>query len=516
MTNMKRLAALALSILMMFTMVSVTFAAPDFTTTTGTITISNAKEGETYKAYKIFDVTYADTSDPADETPDVYSYTITTASPWYDVVKKYADTAANGLTLTASATNAELMVVNAVTTGDTNKFDPAAFAAYLYENIGAISHDATGTAQGTDDTDPSESVSLDLTVTGLGYYFVTTTIGSLCSLDTTDAAVTILDKNPTTTIVKTVKEDSTQTYGETSSAQIGDTVPFRTTIMAYKGAVNYVVHDKMTAGLTFDATTVVITADDTTQLIAGTDYELITDATALTDGCTFEIKFTETYLATLTGTEIAPNVIVIDYAATLNETAKISDETNDNETWMTYGEDSTTTHDITTTLTYEFDIVKVDGQNKVLDGAKFVMYDATYDAAVTTNTPMDLVMESAGVYRVATADDATTTTEIVTKDGIATIKGLDIDTYYLEETEAPNGYNILDDVITIVLQGNNKQNFDFDAGKWTSGIIVVNQAGSVLPETGGIGTTIFYAVGGILVLGAAVLLVTKKRIGSEK
>ena len=78
----------------------------------------------------------------------------------------------------------------------------------------------------------------------LGYYLVDTTLGTLCFLDTTAKEVMIAEKNEEPTVDKEVKEDSTGEFGSTNTAQIGDTVEFRTTIHAKKGAQSYVLHDK--------------------------------------------------------------------------------------------------------------------------------------------------------------------------------------------------------------------------------------------------------------------------------
>ena len=123
-----------------------------------------------------------------------------------------------------------------------------------------------------------------------------------------------------------------------------------------------------------------------------------------------------------------------------------------------------------------------------------------------------LVAEGNNVYRVATADDTNTVTEIETDaTGKFTIKGLDSDIYYLTETAAPAGYNKLAGPITIVIGEDGKTSVDNTV---VDEVKVLNQAGSELPETGGMGTTIFYVLGSILVLGAAVLLITKKRMNA--
>ena len=154
------------------------------------------------------------------------------------------------------------------------------------------------------------------------------------------------------------------------------------------------------------------------------------------------------------------------------------------------------------TTTGEFTIAKVDRNNAALEGAKFRLYDAQ-----TGGNEIAVVLEN-GAYRVAEANE--TGVEIEANQGdaknLATIKGLDKDTnvsYWLEETVAPKGYNKLTARQEVKADG-------------TATINVVNEKGSVLPSTGGIGTTIFYIIGAILVIGAGVVLVTRRRMNANK
>lgn len=114
------------------------------------------------------------------------------------------------------------------------------------------------------------------------------------------------------------------------------------------------------------------------------------------------------------------------------------------------------------------------------------------------------------IYRVAKADDANTVTEVTTPaSGKFTIKGLDADTYYLTETQQPAGYNKLSAPITVVIDENG--NITVGANN-VDEVKVENNTGSILPSTGGSGTTLIYILGAILVLGSSVVLITKKRM----
>ncbi len=317
--------------------------------------------------------------------------------------------------------------------------------------------------------------------------------------------MTIKEKNTPPTITKEVQEDDGGAWGESNTAEVGDTVNFKITVAAKPGAQSYIVHDKMSEGLTFNADSVAIAG-----ATKDTDYTVVTEG--LTDGCTFHIVFTQTYLDKIT----TSTDIVITYSAVLNEKAVISTGSNDNEAKLSYGDESKTEteKDETKTYTFKFDLVKTDSDNKVLDGAKFELYDAK-----TAGDKIALVKESDGTYRIATGAEATaegfTSAIIETTDGQAVIKGLDANTtYWLQETEAPAGYNKLAERVEVKMEDANL-GATVTEDAWTAGgVHVVNNAGSELPETGGIGTTLFYIIGGVLVLAAVVLLITKKRMAS--
>ena len=147
-----------------------------------------------------------------------------------------------------------------------------------------------------------------------------------------------------------------------------------------------------------------------------------------------------------------------------------------------------------------------------LAGAKF-----TISKSENGTDPINLIKltdaTKPNTYRVAKADRATTAiTEITTETtGKFTIQGLDSDTYYLTETKAPGGYNKLKDAVKITIANDGTVKVGENTTTVTE-VQIENKTGTKLPSTGGIGTTVFYVVGGILAVGAAVLLVTKKRM----
>lgn len=487
MKRMKKIASLLLALVMVLTMTTTAFAAQEGELTGGTITIKNAVEGQKYNAYQIL---YLESYNA-----DTGAYSYKANSAWKTWLEKEEQKTYVSISDEGYVTWKE-------------GADAAAFAkaALAYAKQQSFEADATVTAtKGADET-----VTASMKDLKLGYYLVDSTLGTLCSLDTTKPSAEIEEKNAQPTIEKKVREDSTNEWGDSNSAEIGQTVEFKTTINAKKGAQNYVLHDKMDAGLTLNRTSITVKVGDT-PLTKDTDYTVVFDTT---DGCTFEIKFAQTYLDKIT----EDTTIVVTYSAVLNENAKISTDANYNKTKLDYGDGSSTKEDTTETYTFKFDIIKTDSNKKLLSGAKFELYDAA-----TGGNKIALVKESEGVYRVATPDEekADDFTSAVIEAGKVTVKGLDSDsktTYWLEEIEAPAGYNKLNARVEVKMTEGKNLETTMTGDTWAEengGVQITNQSGTELPSTGGIGTTIFYVIGAILVIGSAVLLITKKRMSNH-
>ena len=222
--------------------------------------------------------------------------------------------------------------------------------------------------------------------------------------------------------------------------------------------------------------------------------------------------------------------ITITYSAELNENAEVGLEGNPNESKLSYGvadsttgkPSGTTPPSKTTTYTWDVDVFKYtnktteEGESAkteevALAGAKF-----TLSKNSDGTNPIALVSEGNNVYRVAKTGETGTVTEITTDTtGTFTIQGLDADTYYLTETAAPAGYNKLADAVTIVIGENGVVNGTTEAPQGVDEVKVLNQSGTELPSTGGMGTTLFYVLGSVLVVGAVVLLVTRKRMSNK-
>ena len=477
MKHIKKLASLLLAMVMVFALATTAYAEGE----TGSITINDAVVGQTYTIYQILDLESYNTS------ANAYAYKTTTA--WNTFINSDA----------IKGTYVEVDAQGYVTWKE--GADAAAFAkaAQKYAKDNSIANQGSVTATTT---------TVSFTGLELGYYLVDTTLGTLCALDTTNPDVVMEEKNEVPTNVKTVEEDSTGNYGEKNDADIGQTVNFKSTITAQAGAENYVFHDTMSAGLTYTGVTGITLNGDTVD--AG-NYTVVTEG--LTDGCTFEVRFAQAFCDTLK----ANDQIVISYTATLNENAVIAGAGNPNTSKVSYGDSSNTKYtpdSQTKTYTWDVDVFKytMDGETeKALAGATF-----TLSKNADGSNPIALVSEGNNVYRVAKTGETGTVTEITTDaTGKFTIKGLDADTYYLTETAAPAGYNKLAGPVTVVIGENGVVNGTTEAPQGVDEVKVLNQSGTELPSTGGMGTNVFYVLGGVLVLAAVVLLVTRKRMSSR-
>lgn len=499
---MKRIISLILA-LMLVASVSVTaFAAEE----KGSITINGVSTENVYGIYKLLDL------ESYDKTAGAYSYKANSAWTVFFATaeaKAYFTTDDAGyVTWTWKATAGDPTTEEEAVTAFTKLA-----LAYAKAQTPAIAPVKSSETAGDFVVTESTGKFSDLE---LGYYLIDSTMGALCGLTTTNPDASINAKNGAPTIDKQVNEDSTTQWGGTNTADIGQIVEFRVTINVHDGAENYVLHDAMCEGMNFEGIseiTHVVPGSDT-HTVPADKYTVKTGAD-VTDGCTFEIHFTQAFCDDLATND----KIIVSYTAILNRKAVISGTGNVNTAWLDFGEDHETAKDTTTTYTYSIDIVKTDSQNTLIDGAKFKIYDAATAGNEITVVPLleadnvTPVLDENGnpVYRRASA--AETGVEITVTDGILTIVGLDNGTYYLEETVAPEGYNKLTDRQRFIISDGNREavfnNGIFSTG---SGVHVVNKTGSMLPETGGLGTVLFITIGSILVLGAGVVLVTKKRM----
>ena len=507
---MKRIFTLMLALMMVLALSVTAFAAGPYT-----ITINNSAADHTYEAYQIF----------AGDLETANGKTVLTNITWGSGV-----TAQGQAALGDAAAKAE-----SLTTEEDARAFARAVAPYL--------------------TNPAESTAGNGTYTianlDSGYYLVKDKDNTLTNADDFYTAylmkvvgnMTAAPKGDKPTLNKQIKHNESGEWGVVGDNQIGDTVEFRTITKVPNTAgytkYDYIIHDTMSAELTSNVTSsadVTIKVNDTTVLT--TEYYIVT-ATGNSFSATVDIL-----QAIADGKMNANDQLYTYYTGVLNADAKVYDEgKQDNVAYLEYSnnphvdtEKGKTPEKKVYDWTFKMGINKVNENGGQLTGAKFALSkngtlkvaDMNCDAegipAATTEL-IGMVKLSDGVYRVATDGDANVV--YVVDAGNPVIKGLDdaVD-YYLYETKAPAGYNLLSEPVHFKISaaynedGSNYTDVTVTVGAAaasnTLSANVVNKSGSTLPETGGIGTTIFYVPGSLLVVGAGVVLITRKRMGKSE
>ena len=515
MKHIKKLASLLLVLVMVFALATTAFADE---TTTYSITINNSAEGHTYEAYQIF------TGDLVEKDGTKILSNIV----WGSGISKAGQTA-----LGDAAAKAETLQ-----TEDDAKAFAKAVAPYLTTAAGSANTVTDG----------------KYVISGLaaGYYLVKDQDGSLTGdadayteyIIKVVSDTTATPKSSVPTVEKKVKDTNDSTgvtsdWQDSADSDIGDSIPFQLKATLANNVSSYttykvVFHDTLSKGLTYN--------NDAKVYIGGTETNGFTvTATVNADGTTTLTVSCDDVKALGAGNS---SVITVEYTAKLNENAVLGSAGNPNEVYLEYSnnpnksengnnETGETPKDVVIVFTYKTIINKVDSENAPLTGAAFKLEKLIKgkDGAAGTWTTV----------KEFTVDETTTS---------FTFSGLDDGQYKLTETKTPVGYNTIDPIYFVIEAthdetadaptlktlnayltdaNGNKQtevkdgesvNIDLGTVDLTAGSItttVVNKSGSELPSTGGIGTTIFYVLGGVLVLAAVVLLVTKKRMsGAEK
>lgn len=501
----KKIAAIMFAFMMVVSM-SCNVKADDTTTATtekGTITINNAVDGQTYTIYKLLDL------ESYDKTKNNYSYK--PANGWESFIDQ----------------NTDYFIKNEYD-GISWKANEGETTEQAQKRASALAKKALEYAK-----DPSKSITCSDTKTAhsttvtfsgldLGYYLVDSSVGALCSLNTTNPSAEIKEKNGQPTVEKKVSSTDGNGYGDSNDVNIGDKVYFQTIITAQAGAQDYVLHDTMDEGFTF-TNNIQVKLNDSK--VENQDYSIYlkgTENNKTTDGCTFEIRFTKDFCDKLKEND----KIYVTYTAMLNSKAFIGINNNDasgntNATKITYGANNKeSVESKTQTYTYQIPVFKYTGIGKTpLAGATFSLF--------TTETEGDAIklVQKTGTqeYRLAIQGEIgeKEVTEITTTDtGRFSIQGLKPGNYWLEETAAPKGYNKLKKRIkiavgahgAITIDGNYNADGTVSGGNLEAEVEVENKTGTVLPSTGGAGTTMIYLVGAVLVLGSGVVLATKRRV----
>ena len=362
----------------------------------------------------------------------------------------FAVDAVGNVTYTGTSTNDEL-------TAD----DIAAIAGYVKasDKVGEIK--TTGENSGTLDVED-------------GYYYITTGTGSLVTVASTNPNVTVQDKNTVPTVVK--KSDNKDDV----IVAAGKTVDFTVTLTVGAGCKNYVLHDVMGTGLELVANTLKVNGT------VAADSDLVKDVTPAA-GETITIAFVD---------GIAKDTqITVTYSAKVASDA-LSSTAAKNGAWVTYGDDNnpTPTDDVKV-YNAKFTVTKVDGEGDALAGAGFVLQNAEGKYYSITNDKDVEWVDLEDATELKSTEDS----------NVMIFTGLENGTYTLIENTVPDGYNkAANQTLTIT-------DSDVTTANLEQETTVENNAGIELPSTGGIGTTIFTVVGGVLMVGAAVLFITKKR-----
>lgn len=389
---------------------------------------------------------------------------------------------------------------------------------------------------------------------------------------TTD--VTVTPKSSVPTVEKKVQENSYTNndsnangsysygagYNDAADWNIGDHVPFKLigtmpSTLADYDEYSYTFHDTLSAGLTYDADSVrVAVVNPADGVYGGADGVSVADGTDVTgqfvitaEGTGLTISCND--ITALEGVTVdSGSLIVVEYTATLNEKAVVGSNGNTNEVYLEFsnnpnsdvtGETGSTPTDEVIVFTYGLGVTKEDSEEKTpLDGAEFILYKVDEGGS---NSYYQEGNTGADPQKAFWTDNEGEAKKLISdSEGHFSVTGLDEGTYYLRETKAPEGYNLREDDIMIVITADtangqtgtgsteapalrgitvsvdeeDEVSGDRDTGMVS--ITVENVRGSSLPETGGIGTTIFYVVGGILVVGAGVILIARRRTRSDK
>ena len=467
-----------------------------------TITIDNATPGHTYKAYQIFKgVLSQDKATLSDIQwgDGVDSETLLTALQT-DMNDKF----------TADCTTAAAVakVLEGFTTEETIQF-----SKIVNTHLAAVAGTAAAPVGGK----------YTITVPSDGYYLVrdegtvTAADGGTNFILQVTGSATVTPKNANIpTVVKKVKADNHETtfLSKDAFVEVGSQAHFSITATIPSNLTSYTnytfqIVDTMSNGLTYQKDLEIRTAEDKTALKETQDYTLNEN------GQTITVTLASKYVLENQG-----KTIEITYSATVNSDA-LTREKETNSVHIVYSNnpaapDSTAKTVVDIVHVYNFDIVidKVNGTDgtKKLKGAEFILYKENTDKKKLycqrdeTSGTVDWVSEKNDATKVTT--DA---------QGAASFKGLNIGHYYLEEVKAPDGYNTLEkpvgvDVLAYSANGQIDTNAELNGNRYQVTSTITNNKGTVLPSTGGIGTTIFYVVGGLLMVGAAILLITKKRM----
>lgn len=564
MKKIKSLAAILLSLTMLL------LAVPAFAAGAYSITIQNDKEGHTYEAYQIFagDVASDEAQGGNVEGPILSNITWGNGvngtallaalqaadADKYGECETAADVAealgAENATAADAAAFAEIAALH-LTNVEGTATEPVG-GNYVINNLAAgyyLVKDQNGSLEG--DADAATE-------------YIVQVLGNV-TMEPKDSDIPTVEK-------KVSEEDYRRddgygaTYNDVADWDIGDSVPFKLIgsipDMSAYDTYEYIFTDTLSNGLTLQPNTIKVyiarekndEVNNYTPLTQGVHYTLNTQNIGENGGGSFTISFADLKTAPYVNEE-GRNYVIVTYDATLNAKAEIGLPGNPNSVDLQFSNNPNgdglgrTTEDKVIVFTYELDGTKVDGANidTKLGDAEFVLFNGAHTrvAHIENGKLVEWVNLPGGYnngnyeeipYEVWEEFNATTNVIMTsTAEGVFGVSGLDDGTVYLLEIKAPTGYNLMErDVridiaattangqnwngaantaftaLTIAVNQGNAQNGNTDTG--VVNVTVTNNQGSTLPETGGMGTTLFYVIGGLLVVSAGTLLVVRFRM----
>ena len=474
---MRKILALALALIMVLT------AAAAFAESTGlTITIEDTNKEQVYKIYKLFDATVTAQHQTGGEGISyqlMEGKTLPEDNTWFQVDLAGNVTAKDGIEEKDIITDA--------------------FRTWA-EGYGTLIETVEGNGE-------------DKAITGLsdGYYFITTTTGTLVTVTSVGPNVEVKDKNPGTTIDKKIisaETGSVESDGEKALAQVGSSVVFESRIPIKEGALNYIFKDNMSAGLTCnkDVKVFLVDAGGAVEESTAEVDQTVCGAPTYPESGDYDIvlPFENAWVKANKGKDI-----VIRYSATVNADAVIAGNGNPNTARIEWGnteaEEPLFKEDNAVVYTAQISVTKYEGSAtsedaKFLGGAGFRLKNADGKYYKLDNGKVTWVEgETNGDEHLSAETDGKMPPFIGLADGV----------YTLVETTVPQGFNKASDTTVTIKEQ------DFDAENLDQTATVENRKGAELPSTGGIGTTIFYVIGGLLVLVAAIILVTRRKAESK-
>lgn len=531
--TIKRLGAVLLAMAMAVSVLCTGALAAE---TTYSIMVKSEVSGHTYEAYQVFKGTVATGDDKKKVLSDIEWGSGVDSAKLVEELQS-AENNPFGSDFSEKDTAADIAAVVAGYDADKIK----KFATVVGKHLQTT---ATGTSGEFDSTNQI------YTISGLsaGYYLVKDQDKSI-DANNHDAYtnyimevvqnVEVTPKTSVPTVTKKIVENGDKKNATT--AKVGDVVNFELTGTLPDNYADYTkyqyeFHDTLSKGLTYNGDVEVFVKNGETETkLASTSYTVEPEnrqTTTPSQDTTITVRFADLKKNTVTGANNTTvtigkdSKIIVKYSATLNENAVVGEAGNTNTVNLVYSNNpnntstGTTKDDKVTVYTFQLNVTKVDGTNNgtKLAGAKFKLY---YETDNTKYYVKEVTDDNTIKSWTRTENEAL---ELTTdNNGNITVKGLKEGTYYLEETEAPDGYNKLTAPVKVEIANDSTNIHRLDSvkadgvdgtvsdDKAIGTITVANNKGSTLPSTGGMGTKLFYTIGGILMAGAAIVLVVRKR-----